>query len=203
MKSYAQYCGTAAALDILGERWTLLILRDLLTGPCRYSDLMNSLPGITTNLLAKRLQMLQSRDLITQSPQGYTLTNEGQSTKPIILALAEFGTNHLVFPPPHTQHNNARWLVLNLHNRYLGGWQGEIGLAFKSSQFLVLGQDDHLDITQTDTLPETCLSATGPGLARWILMGASLDRQVANRSIRLTGPAEPALSLDACLSTLA
>jgi DNA-binding HxlR family transcriptional regulator len=55
-RSYDQYCGLARALDVLGERWTLLIVRNLLLGPQRYSDLLRGLPGITTNLLAKRLQ---------------------------------------------------------------------------------------------------------------------------------------------------
>ena len=54
-RSYRQYCGLAKALDVVGERWTLLIIRNLLIGPQRYSDLLARLPGITTNLLAKRL----------------------------------------------------------------------------------------------------------------------------------------------------
>ena len=59
MRSYGQYCSVAKALDVVGDRWTLLIVRELLLqGPCRYTDLKNGLPGIATNLLADRLHQL-------------------------------------------------------------------------------------------------------------------------------------------------
>src|ERR1700690_3355424 len=57
-RNYNQYCGLAAALDLIGERWTLLIIRELLAGPCRYNLLLANLPGIGTNLLADRLKFL-------------------------------------------------------------------------------------------------------------------------------------------------
>ena len=63
-RSYDQYCGLARALDVVGERWTLLVIRNLLLGPQRYSDLLRGLPGITTNLLAKRLQEMEAMGLI-------------------------------------------------------------------------------------------------------------------------------------------
>ena len=55
MRTYRQYCGLAKALDVVGDRWTLLIVRELLIGEARYSDLLKGLPGIATNLLAARL----------------------------------------------------------------------------------------------------------------------------------------------------
>ena len=62
MRSYGQYCSVAKALDVVGDRWTLLIIRELLLqGPCRYTDLRNGLPGIATNLLADRLQRAGGR----------------------------------------------------------------------------------------------------------------------------------------------
>ncbi|MDD9967511.1 MAG: helix-turn-helix domain-containing protein, partial [Myxococcales bacterium] len=64
MHSYKQFCGVALALDVLGERWTLLIVRDLMLGPRRYSDLHRSLAGITTNLLAARLKMMEAEGLV-------------------------------------------------------------------------------------------------------------------------------------------
>ena len=57
-RSYQQYCGLAAALDLLGERWTVLIIRDLLVGPKRFTDLLDRLPGIGTGLLSQRLRSL-------------------------------------------------------------------------------------------------------------------------------------------------
>ena len=67
-KSYRQYCGVARALDVVGERWFLLIARNLLLGPRRYSDLLAELPGITTNLLAKRLRELEALELVERQP---------------------------------------------------------------------------------------------------------------------------------------
>src|ERR1051325_10951356 len=65
MRSYGQYCSVAKALDVIGDRWSLLIIRELLLqGPCRYTDLRNGLPGIATNLLAERLRELEAAGLI-------------------------------------------------------------------------------------------------------------------------------------------
>ena len=63
-RNYLQYCSLARALDLVGERWTLLIIRDLLAGPRRYKDLQDSLNGIGTNLLASRLKELETNDLV-------------------------------------------------------------------------------------------------------------------------------------------
>ncbi len=61
MRSYGQYCSIAKALDVIGDRWTMLIIRELLIrGPCRYTDLKNGLPGIATNLLSSRIRELES-----------------------------------------------------------------------------------------------------------------------------------------------
>ena len=61
MRNYDQYCGVARALDVVGDRWTLLIVRELLVGARRYGDLLDALPGIATNLLAERLRHLEGR----------------------------------------------------------------------------------------------------------------------------------------------
>ena len=65
-RSYDQFCSVARALDHVSERWTLLIVRNLMLGPRRYSDLMTELPGITTNLLAARLRAMETAGLITR-----------------------------------------------------------------------------------------------------------------------------------------
>ena len=65
MRSYGQFCGLAKALDVIGDRWTLLIVRELLIrGACRYTDLRNGLPGIATNLLAERLRELEEAGVV-------------------------------------------------------------------------------------------------------------------------------------------
>jgi DNA-binding HxlR family transcriptional regulator/putative sterol carrier protein len=97
-RTYNQYCGLASALDVLGERWTLLIVRELLMGPRRYIDLLNDLPGLGTNLLAERLKSLVDRGVARQVhlPSGgarlaYELTEVGQELRPMVLGLARWG----------------------------------------------------------------------------------------------------------------
>src|SRR5262249_61380550 len=90
MRSYRQYCGLARALDVVGKRWTLLIVRELLIrGTARYSDLQQGLPGIPTNLLGDRLRQLQRAGLVerAQPIQGFTLTARGQAVDSLLLTL--------------------------------------------------------------------------------------------------------------------
>lgn len=102
-RSYGQYCPIATALDLLGDRWTLLILRELLGGPRRYSDLRAELPGIATNLLSDRLRLLSAEGLVEQfdvpAPMArtlYRLTDTGwKYVVPVIGALARFGSGRL------------------------------------------------------------------------------------------------------------
>jgi DNA-binding HxlR family transcriptional regulator len=102
-RNYNQNCPIARGLDILGERWTLLILRELVGGPRRYGDLRAELPGIATNLLAERLKELQDAGLVDRAdlpaPIGrtvYTLSDAGwQRVLPILQSVAWFGLDRL------------------------------------------------------------------------------------------------------------
>jgi DNA-binding HxlR family transcriptional regulator len=102
-KSYNQNCPIARGLDMLGERWTLLILRELLAGPRRYSDLRAELPGIATNLLAERLKDLEKAGLVDRAELPppiartvYTLSDAGwQRVLPILQSLAWFGLDRI------------------------------------------------------------------------------------------------------------
>ena len=100
-RSYNQACSLATALDMIGERWTWLILRGLLTGPKRYKDLLDQLPGIGTNLLAERMKKLVSLGIAEKSGDGrqaaYQLTDIGEQLRPIGHALINWGRN---FPGP-------------------------------------------------------------------------------------------------------
>jgi len=97
-KSYDQYCGIAAALDVVGDRWTLLVLRELSFGRLRFTDLRTALPGIASNLLAGRLRDLEDAGLVEQqelpAPAArtvYALTADGRRIGPVLAALAKFG----------------------------------------------------------------------------------------------------------------
>jgi DNA-binding HxlR family transcriptional regulator len=79
MRSYDQYCAVARALDVVGDRWTLLIVRELLIRPCRYGELQDGLSGVATNLLAERLRNLEESGVVTRDEQGrYELTAWGK-----------------------------------------------------------------------------------------------------------------------------
>ncbi|MCP3802728.1 winged helix-turn-helix transcriptional regulator [Allokutzneria sp. A3M-2-11 16] len=91
MRSYRQYCGLAAALDAVGERWTLLVVRELLIGPRRYGELLADLPGMGTNLLAERLKSLSHLGIVTKDEQVYTLTERGRGLMGAVRELTRWG----------------------------------------------------------------------------------------------------------------
>jgi DNA-binding HxlR family transcriptional regulator/putative sterol carrier protein len=106
-RSYGQFEGLATALDAVGERWTLLLVRELLLGPRRYKDLLEGLPGIGTNLLARRLRELQAAGVIDRrvlpAPAGsavYELTERGRGLEPALVALAGWGLAAMEEPKP-------------------------------------------------------------------------------------------------------
>ena len=106
-RSYNQYCGLAYALDIIGERWTLLIVRELIPGPRRFTDLAEGLPNISTNLLAERLKRLEQQGILSRRvlppPAGstvYELTPLGQALEKTLLELGKWGSQ---FVPPSAE----------------------------------------------------------------------------------------------------
>lgn len=94
-RDYGQYCGVTRALELVGERWALLIVRDLLVGPRRYGELAEGLPRIPTNILASRLKDLQAAGILRRAPRSrvivYELTPYGRELEPIVLALGAWG----------------------------------------------------------------------------------------------------------------
>ncbi|MHB8339601.1 MAG: winged helix-turn-helix transcriptional regulator [Mycobacteriales bacterium] len=104
-RSYSQYCPVARGLDVIGDRWTLLIVRDLLLGPKRFKELLAGLPGIGTNLLATRLREMRTIGIVEGAvlppPAGssvYQLTESGQALEPVILAIGGWGARILGEP---------------------------------------------------------------------------------------------------------
>lgn len=94
-REYGQYCGVTRALELVGERWALLIVRDLLVGPRRYGELAAGLPRIPSNILAARLKELQEAGVIRRAPRSrvivYELTPYGHELEPVVLALGAWG----------------------------------------------------------------------------------------------------------------
>jgi DNA-binding HxlR family transcriptional regulator len=132
MRSYAQYCSVAKALDVIGDRWTILIVRELLIrGACRYTDLKNGLPGIASNLLSDRIRELESAGLIRREdappPVAATLfhlTEAGAELKPVVDALGAWGVRFMAEPAQGDEFR-SHWFAFPvsffLHDRDPGG----------------------------------------------------------------------------------
>jgi DNA-binding HxlR family transcriptional regulator len=119
MRSYGQYCALAKALDVVGDRWTILIVRELLLrGPSRYTDLREGLPGIATNLLADRLRSLEQAGLVEREEAPppvattlFSLTARGEALRPVLDALARWGAPYMAEGPASGDEFRNRWLA--------------------------------------------------------------------------------------------
>ena len=108
-RTYGQYCPIAAGLDLIGDRWTLLLLRELSMGDRRFTDLRVALPGIAPNLLTERLRSLQAIGLIAAielpppaARSVYSLTDDGRRIEPVLRSMARFGAAYLSGVPSET-----------------------------------------------------------------------------------------------------
>lgn len=193
MKSYQQFCGVARALDILGERWTLLLVRDLLLGPRRFSDLQQSLLGITPNLLSKRLTWLTEQGVIARAggdSRAYELTARGRSIEPVVLALGAFGAEQLT-APASGERLDPRWAMVSLKRRYRGtSSPGRLGIYFGESAFTVHIGGAALDVR--DGAPDTADATLRGDFTGWfplLTRRASLSEQLNTGLIERGGRA--------------
>jgi DNA-binding HxlR family transcriptional regulator len=112
VRSYGQYCALARGLDVIGDRWTLLLVRELLAGPRRYSELLDGLPGIATNLLAERLRGLEERAVVARDAEGrYQLTEWGHGLSEPLHAVARWAAP-LMAEPVGDDAFRSDWLAL-------------------------------------------------------------------------------------------
>lgn len=138
-RSYRQNCALARAADVIGERWTLLLVRDLLVGPRRFRDLVRSLRGIGTNLLTARLKELESAGLIERlGEQGYALTSSGAALEPAVLALVRWG---LVYGPQNQPGNyhEDEWDLVALKALFQAQRAGNMDLRVQFDSDELLG----------------------------------------------------------------
>jgi DNA-binding HxlR family transcriptional regulator len=117
VRTYAQYCPIVRAVEVLGERWTLLIVRELLTGARRFNDIARGLPGLSRALLARRLRQLLAAGLVTHADDGgYDLTPAGEDMRPLVFGLADWGARH-VFGDPRPDELDPETLMWWFHGR--------------------------------------------------------------------------------------
>jgi DNA-binding HxlR family transcriptional regulator/putative sterol carrier protein len=114
--SYGQYCPIARALDVLGERWSLMILRDMVVGTTRFNELARGLPGLSRSLLSKRLRQLERAGLIERLGNDYLLTEAGRDLQPVLFGLGAWGAKW-TFGDPDPRELDCEVLVWWMHNR--------------------------------------------------------------------------------------
>ncbi|MGW4546371.1 winged helix-turn-helix transcriptional regulator [Streptomyces violaceorubidus] len=142
-RSYDQYCSAARALDAVGDRWTLLIVRELLAGPRRYTDLHADLPGVSTDVLASRLKDMEREGLTTRrrlprpgAAYVYELTARGRDLLPVLEALGAWGAEELGERRP-TDAVRAHWFALPLLRalREAGTGEGLVEVRLEEGDF--------------------------------------------------------------------
>ncbi len=140
-RSYDQFCAGARALDAVGDRWTLLIVRELLAGPRRYTDLHADLPGVSTDVLASRLKDMEQGGLVTRrklpppaAATVYELTARGHGLLPVLAALAEWGAPALAERRP-TDAVRAHWFALPLLSALKGAVTGVLDVRLDEGEF--------------------------------------------------------------------
>jgi DNA-binding HxlR family transcriptional regulator len=148
-RSYGQHCTIARALDVVGERWTLLLVRELSTGPKRFKDLLVGLPRIGTNLLAGRLKALEGEGIVRRAtlppPAGsnvYELTELGRELEPVIAALSRWGAR-LMDAPGEDDEVRAGWAAVALRSALVAGGSGGRSGSY---EFRIDGEAFHLRI---------------------------------------------------------
>lgn len=139
-RNYGQFCGLAHALDVVGERWTLLIVRELFSGPKRYTDLADALTGIGTSLLATRVRQLESdgviqRRLVLDQPSSavvYELTDAGHELADAVIPLAIWGARHQMADAPADDESfRAEWALSFLAATDRGGLPADLDAVYE------------------------------------------------------------------------
>lgn len=196
---YRQYCGLARALDVVGERWTLLIVRELLLGPKRYGDLLESLPGLTTNLLAKRLRDLADEGLIETrklpKPAGvtvYALTDGGRALEPAVMELARWGGRYMGKPDPGDR-VDIGWGLLSLKRRYKGALDFAVELRVGERVFAMEPEPGYLRVEERPAAaPRLVVSASSTALREVFFLGPPTYARATAAGISHTGTPDDA-----------
>jgi DNA-binding HxlR family transcriptional regulator len=171
VRSYKQFCGLARALDVVGERWTLLVIRELLDGPKRYNQLLDGLPGIATNLLADRLRSLADTGVVTRLENGrYELTAWGYDLRESVYALGRWA-GPLMARPRGDDHFELSWL-----------------------HHMVIARFDGHDPDRTDLTVELCTEGEVFTLESRHGHVRLHDGRSPEPDVILTGPAEPVVA---------
>ncbi|HXV34253.1 MAG TPA: winged helix-turn-helix transcriptional regulator [Gaiellaceae bacterium] len=180
-RTYGQYCGLARALDLVGERWALLVVRELLLGPKRFTDLLAGLPGVSTNVLANRLRQLERAGVVgraTLPPPAasavYELTPYGRALEPAVAALGRWGAASLGERAPG-QVLRSHWLALALkaffHPEQADGAARVYEVRLREGAFRLAVTDGTLDVVPGPAADPDLVLAADDDLLVGVLAG--------------------------------
>lgn len=197
MRTYGQYCGLARSLEVVGDRWNLLIVRQLLLAPARYRDLIDGLPGIATNLLADRLRDLEAAGVIERQLAGegsvvhYALTPWGAELRQPIASLICWSTP-LMLRGPGGDAFRVEWLTLAipalLGSRIAIGERAAIGLDVGGPLFQLHATSHGFDVGRRDDRELAAVLRTEPAFALGLAANAlSLDDATAAGLVEIDG----------------
>lgn len=199
-RTYGQYCGLAAALDVVGERWALLVVRELDPGPRRFTDLLDGLPGIATDVLASRLRSLEAAGAVevraVRHPAPaklYALTERGERLAAIAGDLALWGMPLLAGVSVRTHRTEPRWALGSMARRFRGGLpDGAYAWTIGDTEMHVevRGERARLRYGPPADEPLVHVEATERAFFR-LVRGAGLDGPgLDGPGLTVTGPAE-------------
>ncbi|QDG62537.1 helix-turn-helix domain-containing protein [Pseudarthrobacter sp. NIBRBAC000502771] len=191
-RDYGQYSGITQAMEIVGERWALLIVRDLLVGPRRYGELAAGLPRIPTNILAARLKELQAAGVIRRAPRSrvivYELTPYGRELEPVILALGAWGFKAMG-DPREEQIITPDSMTMDLRTTFRPDVAATLPATayaahFGSTELLIRVDGPSLDVRRGDGAADLAF-ASGPGIRRLIAGELAPDRAIESGVVQV------------------
>lgn len=153
-RSYADPCGIARALDVVGERWALLVVRELMLGPRRFGQLRDGLPDLSPNVLAQRLRDLEADGLVRKvlldppaSVPVYELTERGRAVEPILVELGRWGSATARIPGREMSRASMLFALRTMHDQSVTGTV-TYGLELDGEQFSLAIDDGRIDIAR-------------------------------------------------------
>jgi DNA-binding HxlR family transcriptional regulator len=195
MRTYGDRCGIARALDAVGDRWALLVVRELLLGPKRFTDLREGLPRVSPDVLAQRLRELEAAGVVRRdrlpppaASHVYELTERGRELQTVVLELGRWGSRE----PANDGPLGPDAAVIALMTMFRGGVEGTFELRLDGHAFRVSAREGRLEAARGSAIDPAAVIEGEPGTLASVLwhgaepgaLAVSGDRRAARRFLR-------------------
>lgn len=197
MRSYRDICGIARALDVVGERWALLVVRELLFGPKRFADLHRGLPGMSQNVLTQRLReleesgvLIRGRGLPPSTGLLYELTDRGRQLEPVLLALGRWGSPSPPGPESATELSpDALIVALRTTFDSVTDLNGTVQLELPTDAFVLTVHDGQLHAARGHAPADASLSGSVRAIQDLVFDDRPLEDATHNGDVQIDGDA--------------